>query len=226
MTMNAIANASTETLTIRDFALGFDEKTVENMIDDITASFDRRDAFEQKNGNDIDYASSYTRAKNNMLKSEVAVARFFLALNIKPSDVIERKVVENKMFNAKALDKVTQLARFVANAGADVQMVTRAFICCALAFDNGEAIDNKVNKNFLTKTDVSKMVKDQELADYIAEYQHKYMTGGKDTQSSQVRNVLDVLGLGDIVSLNRSRGAIALNSGHMFFAYFKARFMN
>jgi hypothetical protein len=129
------------------------------------------------------------------------------------------------MFNAKALDKITELAQFAVGHGATVQKVTLAFIACALAFDQGDAIDNKLNKNFLSNADVSRLVTDADLAAYIADYQHKFMTGGKDTQSSQVRNVLDVLGLGQIVSNDRARGAIIINADHAFFDHFRAELM-
>lgn len=222
-----VANgAVNEPLNIRDVALSFDDATVELKCEAIEASFDRRDIFEERNGLNLDdSASSYAKAKSKMLKASVAVARFLLALGIEPSAIIERQVAETKMFNAKALDKIVELAQFTVGYSSKVQKVTLAFICCALAFDKGEAIDNKLNKSFLSNADVSKLVGDSDLAAYIADYQHKFMTGGKDTQSSQVRNVLDVLGLGAIVSAERSRGAIAINAQHIFYAYFRAAFM-
>lgn len=215
-----------EIKNIRDIALSFDDTQVEATCELIEACFDRRDAFEERNGLNIDVSNSYTKAKAKMLSASVAVARFMLALDIAPSAVIERQVAETKMFNAKALDKVTELAQLTVGLGQHVQKVTVAFICCALAFDKGEAIDNKLNKNFLSNADVSKLVTDAELADYISDYQHKFMTGGKDTQSSQVRNVLDVLGLGSIVSTERARGAIQINASHLFYDFFRARYMN
>ncbi len=232
--MNALTTVSTLALTtnatvgeaidIRTIALAFDDATVETMCSDIEASFDRRDAFEMVNGLDIDATNSYTKAKAKMLKNSIAVARFFLAMNIAPSRVIERQVSVNKMFNAKALDKVTEIAAFVTGYGSKMQKVTSAFILCALAFD-GDAIDNKVNKNFLSSDDISKMVKDQDLRDYLDTYRHEYITGGKDTQSSQVRNVLDVLGVGEIVSLERARGGFKINAQHALFDYFRAAFL-
>jgi hypothetical protein len=218
-------NTQVETQNIRDIALAFDDSSVETMCEAIEASFDRRDAFEERNGLNLDSESSYSKAKAKMLKASVSVARFFLALDIAPSAVIERQVAENKMFNAKALDKVTELAQMVVGIGAKVQKVTVAFIACALAFDKGEAIDNKVNKLFLSNNDVSKLVADAEIADYIRDYQHKFMTGGKDTQSSQVRNVLDVLGLGAIVSTDRARGAVQINAKHLFFDHFRSIYL-
>lgn len=232
--MNALLNSTSvasvsinlnEALSLRDAANAFDAETVEARCEAIEQSFDRRDAFEASNGLNLDVDNSYTKAKAKMLKNSIAVARFLLALNVEPSAIIERKVAETKMFNAKALDKITELALFAVGYGAKVQKVTLAFIACALAFDKGEAIDNKVNKEFLSNADVSKLVTDAELADYIREYQHKFISGGKDTQSSQVRNVLDVLGLGEIVNLERARGGLRINASHNFFDHFRAELM-
>jgi hypothetical protein len=226
---STVAFASNETvsapLDIRTVALAYDDSIVATVCEQIEESFDRRDAFETRNGLNVDESNSYTKAKSKMLKNSVAVARLFLALDIAPSTVIERQVAENKMFNAKALEKVVEIAQFVCGFGQHIQKVTVAFIACALAFDKGEAVDNKLNKQFLSNNDVSRLVTDVDVAEYIRGYQHKFMTGGKDTQSSQVRNVLDVLGLASIVSTDRARGAIILNASHNFFDYFRAKFM-
>ena len=216
-------------LTIREAAQAFTDAQVAECVDALDQSFERRDFFEIANNLDLDASNSYTKARDKMLANKVSVARFLLALDVQPSAVIERKVAETKMFNAKALDKVTELAVAVLNntahAISKVQKVTVAFIACALAFDNGDAIDNKVNKQFLSNNDVSKMVANDDIAEYVSAYQHKYITGGKDTQSSQVRNVLDVLGLGSIVSNERARGAIMLNGDSFFFDWFRASYL-
>jgi hypothetical protein len=217
-----------QTLSLRDRALSFDDATVETRIDAIIESFDRRDAFEERNGLNVDDKStSYSKAKNKMLSAQVAVARFTLALDIEPSAIIERKVVESKMFNAKALEKVTEFALFTVGKGDDkIQSVSVAFIACALVFhDDAKAIDNTVNKLFLSNADVSKLVSDEKIADYVKDYQHKFMTGGKDTQSSQVRCALEVLGLATIANETRFRGGIKLHADHDFFAAFADRYM-
>lgn len=218
---------ATETVTLRDRALAFSDATVAATVTALHDSFDRRDAFEASNGLSLDNDSSYTRERSRMLKSEVAVARFFLALGIEPCDVIERKVSSNAMFNAKALKKITELARYSVGVGSKLEKVTRAFIACALiATDRGVTnITNDVNRKFLNGADYSAIITDQELIDYLRELRHVAMTSGAETQSSQARNVLDVLGLGSIKSVAKNRDAIELNASHDFYATFRADFL-
>jgi hypothetical protein len=189
------------------------------MIADIRASFARRDTFEGAAA--LNAASSYVKQREMVLKSANAVARFFLALNIAPQNVIERKVVGSKMFNAKALKKIVELANFACNGSKRIEKVMSSFIICSLRWSsmNGDSvISNKHNKAFLSSVKFSDIIADSELADYLADYQHAYMSGGKDTQSSQARCVLEVLGLGEVVACdNRYRGAIKIAAQHAFF---------
>jgi len=211
--------------SLRDVALSFDDATVAAMREKIAKSFERRDVFEATKSD-----LSYQREKTRMLDAGVAVSRFFLALNIEPANVIERKVNSTGMFNAKALKKIVELARFAVTGDRRVEKVMLSFIACALLFDasnTGAAIGNNLNKSFLSNLQLDKIISDTDLAEYLADYQHKYMTGGKDTQSSQARNVLDVLGLGEIVNVDsRNRGGILINSDHDFYALFRDAFMN
>lgn len=196
---------------------------VDAMVQQIEESFARRDVFEGAAA--ADSSSSYAKNRNAVLKNKIAVARFFVALNVTAASVIERKVSANKMFNAKALKKIVELARFAVTGNKSIEKVMSAFILCALQFEKstGAAISNAINKSFVSSFDFSKIVADADLAAYLADYQHAYISGGKDTQSSQARNVLDVLNLGSIVNCdNRSRGGITLNTDHAFFADFTA----
>lgn len=225
-TLNSLApNATDERKSLREVALGFSDSEVAVMCDKLRASFDRRDAFEATK-TDL----SYQREKSRMIGAQVSVARFLLALGIEPSDIIERKVNSTGMFNAKALKKIVELARFAVTGNTSVEKVMLSFIACALIFDASNAnaaIGNNLNKSFLSSLSLDKIITDTELAEYMSDYQHKYMTGGKDTQSSQARNVLDVLGLGTIVNVdNRNRGGIAINSEHAFYQLFRDAFMN
>lgn len=218
---------NTEVVTIRDRALAFTDAQVDTMRTSLAASFDRRDIFETSQGLDVTASNSYTKARDAMLKSDVAVSRLFLALAIEPSHVIERKVVENAMFNAKALDKVREIAVFASGIGERMQRVTRAFIACALiATDKGvKVITNDVNRAFLNSADLSSYISDRDLLDNLDELRHRAMSSGDATQSSQARNVLDVLGLGSIKSVTKARDAIELDTSNDFYALFRGRFM-
>lgn len=225
--LDATDATATETLSLRDRALAFSVSDVDATVTALRDSFARRDDFEASNGLSLVADSSYVRERKRMLNNEIAVARFFLALAIEPCDVIERKVSSNAMFNAKALKKVTELAQYSVGVGQRLEKVTRAFIACALiATDRGhENITNDVNRKFLNGSDFSALIKDAELIDYLRDQRHVAMTSGAETQSSQARNVLDVLGLGAIKSVQKNRDAIALHSDAPFFAMFRADFL-
>ncbi|WP_375292099.1 hypothetical protein [Sphingomonas melonis] len=225
--LDATDATATETVTLRDTALSFDTATVTAAVDALRDSFARRDAFEASNGLSLTADSSYVRERNRMLKSEIAVARFFLAIGVDASDVVERKVASNAMFNAKALKKVTEIAQYVCGFGHKLEKVTRAFIACALiATDRGHTdITNDVNRKFLNGSDFSAIIKDQELVDYLRDQRHVAMNSGAETQSSQARNVLDVLGLGSIKSVQKNRDAIALHTDAPFYAMFRGDFL-
>lgn len=222
--MSRKVKANTEIQTLRAKANAFAQPQVDAMVAKIKAAFTQRDKHEQGS------MLSYERERKRMIGSSIAVARLFLALDIEPSNIILRKVNSNAMFNAKALKKIVEIAQFVCGARSNIEKVLAAFIACALVFDEraskGDAIANTQNKAFLSSANFDKIVSDADLATYLKDYQHKFMTGGQDTQSSQVRNVLDVLGLGAITTANnRSRGGIAINSNHDFYQLFRNQFM-
>jgi hypothetical protein len=226
MTNTAKRARKVETVTFADVMKSFDNDAIEAMCEKIRESFVRRDAFESANNVAIvGKSSSYAREKQAMLNASIATAQFFLALGVEPSAVIERKVTETSMFNAKALKKVRELAQYCGGAIAlsKVERVMRAFIACALvATDkNVSVITNKVNVNFLNSSDLSARLADSDLVDSLADLRHTAMTSGAQTQSSQARNVLDVLNLGNIESVERARDAITLNASHAFFNHMR-----
>lgn len=230
---NARKVASNEVVSFKDTCMSFDDSTVADMVTRIEESFARRDIFEAANGVSLTSDNSYTRERDRILgdkrgrNARVAVSRLFLALGVEPSAVIERKVSESSMFNAKALKKVTEIARFACGAGERLERVTRAFIACALiASDRGIATaTNATNRKFLCGQDFGAQVTDADLIAHLDELRHRAMTSGAETQSSQARNVLDVLGLGRIESIEKPRDAITINAQHAFYSDFRAAFM-
>lgn len=234
--MTAIKNntntTTTEVVTFKSRAMSFSNAKVTAMIDQISKSFARRDAFEAAQKVAITgKSSSYAREKARVLDNAGSVARLFLACGVQPSEVIERKVGDNAMFNAKALKKVVEIAQFVTNTDSTrkqkLERVTRAFIASTLlaALDGVAVITNDTNRKFLSSADLSSVLTSEELAKSIAEYQHTAMSGGAPTQSSQARNVLDVLKLGRIESVTKPRDAIVIDATHAFYTDFAASYM-
>jgi hypothetical protein len=223
-----VSRMSNET-TFRATALAFSTQKVVAMQKRIDESFARRDAFETEHGLNVNAVNSYTTERNRMMKNSVAVARFFLACGVEPKQVIERRITDDsvKMFNAKALKKITELARFTCGYGENLERVTRAFLASSIAAtDKGNTvITNHLNRMFLTSFDMSNILTDKELSDTIAEYQHAAMSGGSPTQSSQMRNVIDVLQLGKVEHVESPRDAVSLDTNHGLIAMFREKFM-
>jgi hypothetical protein len=215
------------TVSLRDRALAFSKQKVTATVKKIEESFARRDTFETSQGLNIADKNSYTVERDRALNNKVALAMLCLALDVEPSSIIERKVAENAMFNAKALKKVTEIARFVCGHGEKLERVARCFIACAIvATDKGvDVITNAVNARFLNSDDLKAHVSDADLLENLDELRARHMTSGAATQSSQMRNVLDVLGIGSIRSIDKARDAIALDTSHGFIAMFRAQFM-
>lgn len=205
--------------TFAEAAKSVSTKRVDAMIESIHASFARRDTFEGANAENS--ASSYAVNKRKVIEHEQTVARFFCALGIKDAaQVIERQVNSSKMFNAKALKKVVELARFSQGGLAvnKVETVMTAFIMCTAkmtADTDGAPLVNGATKAFLSGDNLDSLIADEKLREAISKMRHNTISGGKDTQSSQARNVADVLGLGEIVNADsRYRGAIKMNHEH------------
>lgn len=217
---------SAKIVSFRDTANAFDVDMVNAMSESIDACFDKRNEFESVNGG---LGGSYLASRKLMLENKTSVARFFLALNVSASSVICRQVVEGKMFNAKALKKIVELARFTVSGSDKIEMVTKAFLACAIVSNRSgfEVIPNIVNKAFISNLELTeKMVNSEELREALQQYRGKTVTGGRDTQSSQIRNVLDVLNIGAIVSSDtHSRGAIKVNADNGLVKLFEERFM-
>lgn len=217
-----------EAQTLKDIALGFSAEDVAGMQAKITESLERRHQFELAQGLTLTGATSWEKAKRQVESASVAVARLFLALNLSPAGVFERRAVEGKMFNAKAIKKIVELAQFTCGMGSKLEVVTRAFIACAvIASDKtpGAAITNRVNQRFLGNKDLGSFIADQEVLDHLDKQRHKSMSTGAETQSSQARNVLDVLGLGRITSVERARDAVVLDLANPFYALFRQKVM-
>lgn len=213
---------------IRATALEFSDKRVTTMCKKIAESFERRDLFEASKGNNVSENASngYCKTRKRYLAqgSNVAIARLFLALNVEPSNVIEHSNNDASMFSVYALDKIAEIAQFVCGKGASLQAVTKCFILCALkATRNGQSvITNEVNQRFLNSLDISSL-NDAELIEYIENNRHKSMSTGAATQSSQMRNVLDRLGCGEVVKVVKPRDAVRVNADHALLTYIEER---
>jgi len=216
-----------ETLSLRDRANAFDQVAVDAMVADITASLARRDVFEAANGLALDQKNSYTDGRAVIVKYGNQVARTFLALSLTPANVFERKVQSTKMFNAKALKKVAEVAAYICGDRTKIELVVRAFLCCSIiATERGvDVITNDINKRFLNNASFGALIKDKKLQSEIAALRHKFMSGGAETQSSQARNVLDVLGVGSIMTTHHARDSIKLNRDHDFVKLFSADYL-
>ncbi len=220
----------TEVKSMRETVVGYADEDVAVMVKAIDDSLDRREAFELAQG-PVLTGSSWDKARKQIAANRGGLARMFMALGVTPSAVFERQVVQGKMFNAKAIKKIVELAQYVGQPAATkpkLERVTRAFIACALLADQtnpGSPITNAVNARFLGRKDLACHIKDQDILDNIEDLRHRAMTTGAETQSSQARNVLDVLGLGRVTTVTRARDAVVIDAEAPLFAMFRQDYM-
>lgn len=227
--MTKTKKIANEAPSFKDLALAFDQEAVDAMGIEIQESLERRHAFELSQGLTLTGSTSWEVSKKKAEGAKIALARMFLALNIKPANVFERRLVEGKMFNAKSIKKIVEMAKFTCGEVGGMELVTRAFVACSIIADTknpGEPITNDINARFLNSKDLGAWIKDQELLDAIDQLRHKSMTTGAATQSSQARNVLDVLGLGTVTKVLRERDAVCINAAHPFYELFREKFMH
>lgn len=220
---------STESVaSLRERANGFSPQRVGAMVKKIHDSFDRRDAFEAAKGVASTGASSYAKGRLAVMNNEASVARFFLARSIEPANLLERSLQSGDMFNAKALVKLVEIAAWSCGNTSKIQKVTKAFLACTVIMTKrgNDVITNTLNRKFLNSTDFSAVISDQETIDELSKQRHVVMTGGAPTQSSQVRCVLEAIGVADIVTTDRARDSIALDVNDDLVTLFVADYMN
>ena len=163
--------------SLRETALSFSPQQVGGMTRRINDAIARRDEFEAKNGG----GKSWEDAKKGVAKAEKALAMFLLALDVDPKNIFERQLVEGKLFNAKSIKKVVEMAKFVTSKGEATRMekVIQSFTACALlAADKlGEdaVFTNDVNRRFLNSADLSQIA-DDDLREAMEDARHKGMT--------------------------------------------------
>lgn len=204
---------TTDSLTLAQRCAAVAPDAVDAMIARIEAAFAARDIFEAANGIKLDADSSYTRERDRMLsrgkvhqnsKNLEYCARLFVACGIAPDNDetgINRTINSGSRFNAKALKKVVEIARMVNIGDKCLEQVTISFIACSYAYirkTGDSVIPNEFSRAFLSSVDLSKLFGDKDVAEAVSKYQAKQMTGGKETQSSQSRNVAQFLGFGEI----------------------------
>lgn len=213
--------------TFRETLGALKGKKVDDMVAAIEQSIDRRHAFELANGG---IGGSWLNAKKSVLANKTTIATFFIALGVTPAAVFERQLVEGKMFNAKSIKKVVEMAKFAHDGISKMERVITSFVACLLIANDktgGEPIvfTNAVNAKFLNRQDLANYIKDKDLLDAINEQRHTAMSTGAATQSSQMRNVLDVLGLGSVRKVERERDAVVIDPKHPFFAGFREKYL-
>ena len=220
-------NARTETVSISEKLKAVTPAQIGSMTRKINESVARRDEFEKQQGLSLaDTSSSWYKAKAKIEKGKSAFARYCVAMNIEPRNIIERKLFSHKMYNAKGLVKVIEATQLACGNTETMQKVTQAFIACAIvASDSGHnVISNDVNVNFINSRSFDSLLRD-DLAQALDDFRMKSMTSGAPTQSSQVRNMLDALQVGEIGQINRPRDCISLNLDHGFIDLMRERLL-
>jgi hypothetical protein len=206
-------------------------ESVDSMMLSIDNAFAIRDNFETRDG-EIVAGKAYRDVRKKMIANKRNVACLFLVSGVTDaSNVICRKLVETNMFSAYALVKMNEIADLVCGApNHKMQAVTRAFLACAIvATDNGATVIDNVDNALFLKRDAlkaSSYFKDDEKAfDMMTRWARGHCENSEQTQSSQVRCVLEALNFATLVHDKRSRGAIAIDTSHAFIKLFRGAYM-
>lgn len=206
-------------------------ENVDSMMLSIDNAFAARDIFETRDFT-VDAGKAYTDVRKKMLANKRNVASLFLVAGIDDaSNVICRKLVETNMFSAYALVKMNEIANMVCNAPSyKLQAVTRAFIACAIvATDNGATVIDNVDNALFLKRDALKassyFADDEKTFDMMTRWSRGHCENSEQTQSSQVRCVLEALNFATLDHSKRSRGAIKIDVSAPFIKLFRGAFM-
>jgi len=185
---------------------------VANMRKRISDAIDERRALETKDGAELskDFASLESWMETD------AVARLFIGLRVNPRVYVMSKFLsdadlskagfqpEARSRNLKAYKKVREVAEYVLHGGARLEAVFKTWTACAiLASKHTARIDRRVCEMFLSSLDISQVSPD--LAESVREFQAKHMSGGAQTQTSQMTLTLANLGAGTLVQDGRSK---------------------
>lgn len=159
----------------------------------ITKAVNARRELELKDGplsKDFRHVESWNRSDS--------VARMFCALSIDPQayltlawmdagDIVKRGFdPEAKTRNLKSYKKVVEVAEYIANGPeSHLEAVFKTFVACSILATRGlKVIPRTVCEDFLRSNELRDV--SQDLRDAIDEYQAKHMTGGAQTQTSQM----------------------------------------
>lgn len=185
---------------------------IANMRKRIADAIEERRTEETKDGAELskDFASLESWNDTD------AVARLFIGLRVNPRVYVMSKFLpdadlqkagfqpEARSRNLKAYKKVREVAEYVLHGGAKLEAVFKTWTACAiLASKHTARIDRRVCEMFLSSLDIAQVSPD--LADAVREFQAKHMSGGAQTQTSQMTLTLANLGAGTLVQDGRSK---------------------
>lgn len=145
-----------------------------------------------------------------------AVARLFIGLKINPRAFILMKWLDDAELNKHGFQKlavteslygykkIKEIAQYILSGNSKLESIVMTWTACAIiASRTGEPIPREVCKTFLSSIDLEQV--SPALASAVRDYQAVralqavHMSGGKDTQTSQMTLVLASLGSGTLV---------------------------
>lgn len=154
-------------------------------------------------------------------------ARVLASANIKPSVIFNKHRSKTQRANMKAIIKAIEASDFLCGDNNSLQAVTRCFLGASILMTvnrDGSPISNEEQKKILSSVRFSPSQVSQELIDLISEYKHISMTSAADTQSSQMRTILNNLGACEYVKDENDNNAIQINLDHVIIKEIANRF--
>lgn len=224
------ANAETLSTTLYGRMIEATPQKIGAMKKRIADAIEERRTEELKDGQPLskDFASLESWIETD------AVSRLFIGLEVNPRVYIMSKFLpdaelqkagfqpEARSRNLKAYKKVKEVAEYVLHGGSKLEAVFKTWTACAiLSSRHTEVIPRRVCEMFLTRLDISQVSPD--LAEAVEAYQAKHMSGGAQTQTSQMTLTLANLKAGTLIQDGRTKD-FALNRESELIAALAERF--
>jgi hypothetical protein len=162
-------------------------------------------AIEKRKENDAKGCESKDFANLEAWKESDSLARLFVAAQIDPHGYINQRWMSDaemikrgfdpvsRTHNLKAYKKTRELAEYLVSGSSKLEAVAKTFVACLI---QASRFQDNLNRDtlyrFLSRLDVTHV--SPELAEAVAEFQAKHMTGGAKTQTSQMCLTLASLG--------------------------------
>lgn len=191
---------------------------VNAVIKEIDTAFEKRGKFisalNVETGKTDSESKDYAAITRHLKNGKANLARVLAVSGISADLLFNRVRNEGQRANMKAILKAIQASDLLCGnlSSKGIQRVTQCFIGASIVatVHGKDYLTTEEQKKILSNATISNNSMKPELIDAIKEYRHTVMSSGRDTQSSQMRTILDNLNACSYVKID-GENAIKLN---------------